>query len=213
MVKVKICGIRKKEDLELAENFGVDYIGFILFPKSPRYAGEKVKELLSLNTRAKKVVVFVNPSYEKVKKVLDYGADFVQLHGDETTEFAKKIGFFRVIKAFRIKETVNIKELLEKLSPWEKAYAVLLDTYKKGLPGGTGEPFNWGIAKRIVEKGFKIFLAGGLKPENIKSAIETVNPYAVDISSGVEKEPGKKDPEKLKTLFMKIKLLQQEKKA
>ncbi len=201
LVKVKICGLTCKEDIEFVEKFPVDYLGFIMYPPSPRFVGETLKALLEFVNKAKKVAVFVNPTYEEVKKVLDLGVDFIQLHGDEAPDLGKKIGFEKVIKAFRIKDKINFEEF----EAWEKAYALLLDTYKEGVPGGTGEVFNWNLAKEIVKKGFRIFLAGGLKPENIIEAIETVKPYGIDLSSGVEKFPGKKDHEKIRNLFDKLK--------
>lgn len=172
-----------------------------MYPASLRYVGENLKELLSLPTKAKKVVVFVNPTLDEVKKVLDWGADLIQLHGDETPDFGKKIGFSRVIKAFRIKNEIN----LEEFNPWEKAYALLLDTYVKGMPGGTGKVFNWSLAKDVIQRGYKVFIAGGITPDNILSALSIVSPYAIDLSSGVEARPGKKDPAKIKALFEKLK--------
>ncbi|PMP66950.1 MAG: N-(5'-phosphoribosyl)anthranilate isomerase [Thermodesulfobacterium geofontis] len=204
MIKVKICGLKKKEDVEFLNNFPVDYMGFIMYPKSPRYVNNELKELLSLVKKAKKVVVFVNPSYEEVKNALDLGADFIQLHGEETPEFGEKIGFKKIIKAFRVKENrIDFKEL----SFWKNAYAILLDTYVKGILGGTGKTFNWDIAKRIVSSGYKVFLAGGIDPDNVLNAVKEVSPYAIDIASGVELYPGKKDPEKINRLFNSLKLI------
>ena len=91
MVKIKICGLKEEKDVEFLNKFPVDYIGFIMYPKSPRYVKEKLKELLHLVKKAKKVVVFVNPIYEEVREALNYGADLIQLHGEETPEFAKKL--------------------------------------------------------------------------------------------------------------------------
>lgn len=197
-VKIKICGLKQKEDIEFLNKFPVDYMGFIMYPPSPRYVGDSLLELISKVEKAKKVVVFVNPTYEEVKKVLDYGANLIQLHGEENLEFAKKIGLNRVIKAFRIKNDFISMEFLEE---WRDAYGVLLDTYKPGVPGGTGETFNWNIAKTAVLKGLKVFLAGGISPNNIQKAIKEVKPYAIDIASGVESEPGKKDHKKIEQIF------------
>ncbi len=197
-VKIKICGLKQKEDVEFLNKFPVDYIGFIMYPPSPRYVGDSLSELISRVEKAKKVVVFVNPTYEEIKKVLDCGADLIQLHGDENLEFAKKIGLNKVIKAFRIKNNFTSIEFLEE---WRDAYGVLLDAYKPGVPGGTGETFNWNIAKIAVLKGLRVFLAGGISPENIQKAIEEVKPYAIDIASGVESEPGKKDHKKIEQIF------------
>ena len=200
MVKVKICGITSEEDIEFIENFPVDFFGFIMYPPSPRFVGERLKDLLKSVKKAKKVVVFVNPSLDEIKKALDLGADFIQLHGEESPWLGEKIGFERLIKAFRIKYEINF----EQFEPWKKAYALLLDTYKEGMPGGTGETFNWRLAKEVVERGYRVFLAGGLKPENVKEAIERVKPYGIDLSSGLELSPGKKDFEKVKKLFQKL---------
>lgn len=200
MTKIKICGITQPEDILYIETYPIDYLGFIMYPKSPRYVGKNLRDLLKIPKKAKKVVVLVNPLYEEVKKVLELGADLIQLHGEETLEFAEKIGLERVIKAFRIKEKLT----LEELEKWKRCYALLLDTYVEGLPGGTGITFNWKEAKIAVEAGYKIFLAGGLNPHNILSAIKTVNPYGIDLSSGLEKKLGKKDPHKIRELFTKL---------
>lgn len=197
MVKIKICGITRIEDIFFIEKYPVDYLGFILYPPSPRFVGGNLKNLLSHVKRAMRVVVMVNPSYEEAKKVLDQGADFIQLHGDENLELGRKLGLDRIIKAFRVKDFINF----EQLTLWKGAHAILLDTFKKGIPGGTGQTFNWELATDVVKKGFKIFLAGGLNPENLEEAIRKVRPYGIDISSGVEKSPGIKDPEKIEKIF------------
>lgn len=200
MVKVKICGLTRPEDIEFIETFPVDFLGFIMYPPSPRYVGPKLKELLLAVKRAKKVVVFVNPSYDEVREALNCGADFIQLHGDEPWELAQKIGPSRVIKAIRVGDSIDPQSL----TTWKGVFALLLDTYKPNLPGGTGETFDWHLAKKVVDSGFRVFLAGGLKPENIIEAIRIVKPYAIDISSGVEEKPGTKDQEKIKALFKNL---------
>ncbi|MGC8871510.1 MAG: phosphoribosylanthranilate isomerase [Caldimicrobium sp.] len=200
MVKVKICGITNKEDIEFLENFSVNYLGFIMYPPSPRFVGDSLGELLGFVKKALKVAVLVNPTFEEVKKVLDLGVDLIQLHGNETPDFGKRIGFERIIKAFRVRDKINFQEL----EAWKEAKALLLDTYLEGVFGGTGKAFNWELAREAVRKGFKIFLAGGLKPENILEAIEIVKPYGIDLSSGVEEYPGKKDHRKIEELFERL---------
>jgi len=200
MVKVKVCGITNLEDLFLVDNLGADFVGFIMYPASPRYVGERLPELLSTKTKAKKVVVFVNPTYEEARRALDLGAEFIQLHGDEDIQFAKKIGIERVIKAFRVKEEFRVKAL----KPFVEAYAILLDAYDDRAFGGTGKTFNWKKAKEAVEKGYRIFLAGGLNPDNVVLAIKEVNPFGIDLSSGLELYPGRKDPQKVERLFRVI---------
>lgn len=201
MVKIKICGLKFEEDIEYLNTFSVDYMGFIMYPKSPRFVGDQLKELLSKVKKAKKVAVFVNPQYKEVKKVLDWGVDLIQLHGNESLEFAKKIGLEKIIKAFRIGSKFD----LDILKSWETSYGLLLDTFVKGIPGGTGKTFDWKIAKSAVDLGYKIFLAGGLNIENVLSAIKEVSPYAIDIAGGLEIYPGKKDFQKIDEFFLKIK--------
>ncbi|RUM31159.1 MAG: phosphoribosylanthranilate isomerase [Aquifex sp.] len=204
MVRVKICGITNPEDALFSVNSGADYIGVITYKKSPRYVS-KEKRLEILNAvkdyPVKKVAVVVNESYEFIKELLDEGFDLIQLHGDEDISLAKKVGMERVIKVFRVKDTVPSVE------EWEDAYAILLDTYSKNLYGGTGKTFNWEIASKLVEEGYKIFLSGGLKPENVERAIKQVKPYAVDVSSGVEREKGKKDYTKVEEFIKTAKSL------
>jgi len=200
-VRIKFCGIKRKEDVLKALELGVDYVGFILYPKSPRYVSwEELKELLSVSKGVKRVAVFVNPSYEEVKRAFDMGIDLVQLHGDESFEFAKQVGLHRVIKAFRVKEGFSVDER------WKSAYAVLLDTYSEKSYGGTGESFDWNIAKAVVDAGFRVFLSGGLKPENVSTAVRMVKPYCVDVSSGIESSAGVKDHKKMEDFVRAVKL-------
>ncbi len=192
MVKIKFCGLTREEDVIKAVNLGVDYLGFISYPKSPRYVGfEKLRELLRLCENTKKVAVFVNPSYEDAKKALDIGIDYLQLHGDEDFDFAQRVGLDRVIKAFRVRESLSVEDV------WKKAYAILLDAYSKEAYGGTGKTFDWQVAKEMVNMGFRVFLSGGLNSSNVALAIRLVRPYAVDVSSGIEVSPGVKDHEKM----------------
>lgn len=193
MVKVKFCGLKRHEDVEKALSLGVDYIGFVLYPKSPRFVGfDELRELVyTAGNNTKKVGVMVNPDYEDVKKALDTGIDLVQLHGEESFEFAKKIGISRVIKAFRAKDDLQIAQ------EWHSAYAILLDTYSEKAYGGTGKTFDWRLAEKFVKEGFRVFLSGGLNPSNVMHAVKKVNPYAVDVSSGIEVSPGVKDHKKM----------------
>ncbi len=200
MTKVKICGITRVEDARLVAELGVDYLGIILYPKSPRFVPkEKRGELIRSVSGVKKVAVMVNPSLEEALEVLGEGFDFIQLHGEESLNFARRIGLERVIKAFRVGDkSVKIAE------GWKEAHGILLDTYVKGSYGGTGKTFNWDIAKEMVERGFRVFLAGGLNPDNVEEAVKKVKPYAVDVSSGVEKSPGVKDRAKIEEFVKKV---------
>ena len=202
MVKVKICGITNPEDALHAAKSGADYVGVITYPKSPRYAPkEKRKEILKVleSFPVKKVAVVVNEPYEFIKELLDEGFDLIQLHGEEGIELGKKIGLGRIIKVFRIIDEEP------KVGEWKDAYAILLDRYSRSAYGGTGETINWEVAKNLVERGYRVFLAGGLNPENVREAVEFVKPYAVDVSSGVEKEKGKKDKRKVEEFIKRAK--------
>ena len=203
MVRVKICGITRIEDALHAVESGADYIGLILYPKSPRFLPpERRREILKRAEGALKVAVMVNPSEEEVLRAFEEGFDLVQLHGEESLELARSVGIERVIKAFRVREEVpQIDE------GWKDAHAILLDTYSKGAYGGTGKSFNWDIAKIVREKGFKLFLSGGLNPENVRRAVEEVGPFAVDVSSGVEVRPGIKDKIKVERFVKEAKAL------
>ena len=202
MAKVKICGIRRVEDALKAVEKGADYVGVITYPKSPRYASEEERRKI-LNAlegkNVKKVAVVVNEDYEFIKKLLDEGFDLIQLHGDEDISLGKRIGLKRVIKVFRVESEAP------EVGEWEKAYAILLDKYSKKAYGGTGKTFDWKVAKALVEEGYKVFLSGGLNPENVEKAIKEVKPYAVDVSSGVEKEKGVKDHKKIEEFIKKAK--------
>ncbi len=198
MVKVKICGITNLEDALTATGAGADVLGFILYPKSKRFIKAKDVRKITLNLPPfiLKVGVFVNEDPRNVLEILSYAyLDFAQLHGEETPEECEYIGANRVIKVFRLKEIAEI----ERIEPYiGKIRAILLDTYSKDSYGGTGKTFNWEIARAVKERfDITVILSGGLNPENVAKAIREVNPYAVDVSSGVETEPGKKDKEKV----------------
>ena len=203
MVKVKICGLTNLEDALKATQLGANYLGFIFFPKSPRNIEPKKAEkiLKELPEGVKKVAVTVNADIEFLEQLLELGFDLLQLHGDEAPGILKYLPREKVIKVFRVNNNFN-EELLK---DWKGIYAYLLDTYKKGIYGGTGETFNWDIAKNLVESGYRTFLSGGLNPENVKRAVEYVKPYAVDVSSGVEAYPGKKDWRKLERFIKEAK--------
>ncbi len=202
-MKIKICGLCRKEDIDHAISEGADYIGIILYEKSPRYVDpEKAVNLIRDIRNAKKVAVMVDPDINLAVNMLRRGFDFIQLHGNEDYEFAKKLGIERVIKAFRVKnQTPKIGKV------WKNAHAILLDTYKKDSYGGTGQTFDWNIAGQIREEGFRVFLSGGLNPTNVIHAIEKVKPFGVDVSSGVEMKPCVKDKKLVSEFIRKVKEL------
>ena len=203
MVKVKICGITNLEDALASCEYGADAIGFIFHRKSPRFieteiAREIVKAIPPFVTT---VGVFVDEDANTINEIVkEVGLHAVQLHGNESPEFCENIQS-KIIKTFRIKgaRVIGIGRGEQGVNKEMERYnvsAYLLDTYKEGVEGGTGVTFNWGVARDATKVG-KIILAGGLTTENVRQAINIVMPYAVDVSSGVEEIPGKKDLKKV----------------
>ena len=197
-MEIKICGIANMEDASFVASCGVDAIGFIFYPKSPRYvAPEMVKNIIEkIPTEITRVGVFVNHDVAEVKETVDFcGLDLVQLHGDESPAYCGQFPRSQVIKAF----APRTEDDLEKM----KAYpvnAVLVDAHDPVHYGGTGEQAEWTLAAR-VKATHPLILAGGLSMANIKEAIEQASPHAVDINSGVEIAPGKKDHQKVKAII------------
>jgi len=199
-IKVKICGMTQLKDALFAVEQGVDAVGFIFYKKSPRAVTMKtVREIITkLPPLVDTVGVFVNESAERLNKIADYcGLDLVQLHGEESPAFCRKI-HRRVIKAFRVKDLQSIKQL-EKFP----VSGFLLDTFSDDLHGGTGKTFDWNLALPVKKMG-PVILAGGLTPRNILQAVRQVRPYGVDVCSGVEKSPGIKDLEKVRAFLKNI---------
>lgn len=203
-MKLKICGITSLEDALDAAALEADALGFI-FAKSPRQVSiETCKKICDqLPPFITRVGVFVDDDIDQVNHILETcGLDIAQLHGKESVSYCQQIKR-RIIKAFRMHQT----ESLELLPPYEETvHSFLLDSYVPGKPGGTGQVFDWGLAvqaKKITKR--PIILSGGLKIENIRKAIQTVHPDAIDISSGVESEPGKKDYQKLAQVCQLVK--------
>ena len=199
-IKVKICGMTQLKDALFAVEQGVDAVGFIFYKKSPRAVTMKtVREIITkLPPLVDTVGVFVNESAERLNKIADYcGLDLVQLHGEESPAFCRKI-HRRVIKAFRIKDLQSIKQL-EKFP----VSGFLLDTFSDDLHGGTGKNFDWNLALPAKKMG-PVILAGGLTPHNILQAVRQVHPYGVDVCSGVEKSPGIKDLGKVRAFLKNI---------
>jgi phosphoribosylanthranilate isomerase len=202
MTKIKICGITNLEDAKAAIDFGADALGFVFFRESPRNISPEEAALIiaKLPVFTTTVGVFVDETREKIQKIVEQtGLDVIQLHGEEPPEACRMSR--RVIKGIRVKSL----ESLEPLARYQNIVSVfLLDTFEPHMPGGTGQVFNWDIA--IEAKNFgRIILAGGLTPENISEAIRRVNPYAVDVSSGVELTKGKKDHQKMKLFIERAK--------
>ncbi len=199
--KVKICGITNSEDAKLAVDMGADILGFIFYDKSPRNVSpEVVAQIVSeLPIVVGAAGVFVNEEFDTVKEIVEKcNLSWVQLSGDETPEYCEQFKFINV----RTVKTIHVRgiEELEKTNNYPTD-AVLLDSYVDGKYGGTGKQFDWDMLKSVlayIDK--RIFISGGVGPQNIREAYEMML-YGVDICSGVESEPGKKDPKKLKELF------------
>jgi len=202
-VKVKICGITNLQDAKAAVECGADAIGFIFYKKSQRYISsvEAARIKVNLNPFITTVGVFVDAPYEEISQTIDeVGLDMIQFHGNESPEFCR-IFETKVIKAFRIKDESSIETC--KNYP---GFTWLLDTYSADIQGGTGKAFNWDIALKAKALNHNIVLSGGLTPENVAEAIRKVKPIAVDVSSGVELFPGKKDKDKIRNFVAAAKL-------
>jgi phosphoribosylanthranilate isomerase len=193
-VRVKICGITSLKDGMAAVDAGAHALGFVFYEHSPRQVTCEIAQQITraLPPFVTRVGVFVNPSEDLVRRMIDAcGIDALQFHGEEPPEFCEQFGMC-TIKAFRIRDRGSIRQLDR-----YQTDAWLLDSYVPGQPGGTGAQFNWDLAREARELGRPIILAGGLTPENVGEAIRRAHPFAVDVSSGVETEPGRKDLKKI----------------
>ncbi len=197
MTKIKFCGITRLDDAELAVSAGAWAIGLIFWPRSPRRCdpGAAVDIAAAVKRRAEVVGVFVNATLDHVAQTADgVGLTMIQLHGEEGPaycgEAARRTGC-QVIKAARVRGRADVQALV----PFHTDYH-LLDSYTAEVPGGTGETFSWEMA-RAHRGRIPVILSGGLTPDNVADAIAAVQPYAVDVASGVELSPGRKDPENL----------------
>ncbi|MCX5642707.1 MAG: phosphoribosylanthranilate isomerase [Candidatus Omnitrophica bacterium] len=208
MVKIKFCGLKRPEEVRWAEELKADFIGFNLYPKSPRCVSPaKLKKLAGEVKTARKVLVFVNSTLaEIVRAATESGADIIQLHGDETPRFCSRVMVKTgrpVIKAFRLANEKDLKPLEEYL---DSADYFLLDARTKDLYGGTGRLFPWNLAvkAKILEK--PIFLAGGLTAENVTAACRQIMPFAVDVSGGIEEKTGVKSREMMTLFAQKVRI-------
>lgn len=201
-MKVKVCGITTYEDAALALDAGADALGFNFYPRSPRYIrpADARSILRRLPPLAVPVGLFVNVAdpEEVVGTARQSGVRVLQLHGDEAPEYCAKLAEWPVIKAVR----VGLDGLPAGLDAY-RVQALLLDAKDDVLFGGTGKRFDWSLV-RGIRSGIPVILAGGLRPDNVRDAIRAVRPYAVDVCSGVESAPGRKDPEKLRQFMDEV---------
>jgi phosphoribosylanthranilate isomerase len=200
-VKVKICGITSVADALVAAEAGADLIGLMFYERSPRHVtfARAAEIAQALPPDISRVGVFVNPDADTVMRAIgECGLSLLQFHGEETPEFCTQFGLMSM-KAFRVKDADSLLAL-----PAYETDAYLLDAYSPDAHGGTGAKFNWELAVAAKQYGRPIFLAGGLTPENVAQAVKQVMPFGVDVSSGVESSPGKKDPAKVRAFIQAV---------
>lgn len=195
--RIKVCGITSVEDARKAATAGVDAIGLVFYEKSPRHVSiARAAEIArSVPPFMSVVGLFVNASDAFMQEVLaTVPFSLLQFHGDESEQECRRWGR-RYIKAFRVRSDIPVSDMVK---PYVSASGYLLDSYHKGVPGGTGESFDWDLIPGDLDK--PVILAGGLNPDNAAQAIAQVRPYAIDVSSGVESAPGIKDLETINAL-------------
>ena len=206
-MKIKICGITNVEDAEVAVAAGADALGFVMYRKSPRWVEPAVARAIvaGLPPFVSAVGVFVNEEAEKVRTLMDEcGFALAQLHGDESAVYCQNLGR-PVLKALRLKDRATFLALAE-FQGRANVRGILLDAFSDQAYGGTGQTVDWTLAEEAA-RSTPVILAGGLSPANVAGAIQMVRPYGVDVSSGVELSPGKKDHHKLKAFIEAARLV------
>lgn len=193
MTRVKFCGLTHPSDVSRAVELGADALGFVFYPPSPRAL--RIDQAIGLTRLVPafitRVGLFVDATADAVRETFDRTRlNLVQYHGEESPEFCDGLGL-PYIRAIRVRPGVD---LALEMSRYQGASGFLLDAYKPGVPGGTGESFDWGL---IPKTDRPVILAGGLTPENAMDAIHAVAPWALDVSGGIESAPGRKDPDKM----------------
>jgi phosphoribosylanthranilate isomerase len=199
--QVKICGVTCVADALAAAGAGADMIGLMFYDGSPRHVtlAQAAEIARALPPFVLKVGVFVNPDEAQVMEAIAAcGLNLLQFHGDEPSDFCTQFGVMS-LKALRVRDSESLQTMANFHTD-----AFLLDAYSKGGLGGTGEKFNWDLAVAAQKFGKPIFLAGGLTPENVADAVKQVCPFAVDVSSGVEAAPGKKDAAKVRAFIQAV---------
>ena len=200
IVKIKICGITNYEDANAAADMGADILGFNFYKESPRYvAPEKAAKIISkLSAFTDIAGVFVNSSFDEINEIINKTQiNWVQFHGDEKPQFCQAFMSVNIktMKAIRVKNQSDVARASDYSTD-----AILLDAYDPAKYGGTGISFNWNVVGNISQR---IFLAGGINPENAAKAVE-LGVYGIDVCSGIESAPGKKDHKKMQKLFDNI---------
>lgn len=205
--KVKICGITSAEDAAAAVEAGADALGFIFYRKSPRYIQPSLARqiIMSLPPLVTPVGVFVDEEQQAVRNLMDdCGLALAQLHGHESAAYCQELGR-PVLKALRVKDRSSFLALAE-FQGRAGVRGFVLDAFSDQAYGGTGQVIDWQLAAEVA-RAAHILLAGGLTPDNVAKAIQSVQPYGVDVSSGVEREPGKKDHEKVRAFIRAVRVV------
>ena len=205
--KIKICGITNQIDALHAVNAGADALGFIFYNKSPRYVSPNVVKSIvaDLPPFVLPIGVFVNEEAKAVRDIVDEcGLVLAQIHGDETADFCETLRR-PVIRGIRLRDRNTFLAMAE-YKGRARIRGFVLDAFSQDLYGGTGKTADWELAKEAAQS-FSFFLAGGLTPDNAQEAIRKVSPYGVDVNSGVESSPGKKDPAKIQAFIQAVKLV------
>ncbi len=212
MTMVKICGVKTLKDALTAVEMGADMLGFNFYPPSPRYVTPQVCAQIAqrVSDQAPHVIlvgVFVNVSAAEILSLLNTcGLHLAQLSGDESPETLEILGE-RAFKALRTTTKADLQTALLRYPPRPQPPAYLVDAAVSGQYGGTGRRANWQLASQVAQQ-VPILLAGGLNPENVAVAVRQVCPWGVDVASGVESEPGQKDPHRLKAFFQQVRAAQ-----
>ncbi len=207
ITKVKICGITSAEDAAVAVEAGADALGFVFYRKSPRYIEPLVAKqiIMGLPPLVTAVGVFVDEEQQVVRSLMDdCGLALAQLHGHESAVYCQELGR-PVLKALRVKDRSSLLALAE-FQGRAGVRGFVLDAFSDQAYGGTGQVIDWELAAEVA-RAAHILLAGGLTPDNVATAIQSVQPYGVDVSSGVEREPGRKDHEKVRAFIRAVRVV------
>ena len=202
MVRVKICGMRREEDVAAAVEAGASALGFNFWKGTPRYVEprEAARMIDMVPNNIWKVGVFVDEDRERVMEIAaETGVSVLQFHGNESPEYWDRLDSYKRIKAFKVGRDFQASEL----GRYRSAAAYLLDGSVTGMVGGTGQTFDWSLADQAKSFG-RILLAGGLNAKNVAEAVRRVRPWGVDVCTGVETEPGKKDPELIRQFMQAV---------
>ena len=198
--RVKICGITRRQDAEFAVEMGVDALGFVFYPPSPRAVtiAQAQQIIQGLPPFVTLVALFVNAQVEEVKSCLAaLPIGILQFHGDESPAYCEQFNY-PYMKAIRMRDNIDLSAEMER---YASASAILLDSYQPGMPGGTGHVFDWSLIGKINKP---LILAGGLNVDNVATAIKNIQPYAVDVSGGVEQAKGIKDYQKISDFMQEV---------